>query len=114
MTTYVQKKNRFWLERKDLKPERRRSESRLKTYPSSTDVRNWCDVVEDRRQHILELVVKDIGKVCYDTKRILLYKYIYYYFNMLTAMRCTCGFSNNFYNNWPCEATMVSHATRTI
>lgn len=46
-----------------LRPERRRSESRLKTYPSSTDVRNWCDDVEDRRQHILELVVKGIDKV---------------------------------------------------
>ncbi|KAL1509119.1 hypothetical protein ABEB36_003910 [Hypothenemus hampei] len=43
-------------------PARRRSEARLKTYNSSTDVRNWCDVIEDRRQHILDLVMKDFDK----------------------------------------------------
>nr|CAH7752888.1 unnamed protein product [Callosobruchus chinensis] len=34
----------------------------MKTYPSSEDIRNWCDEVEDRRQHILELVVKGYNK----------------------------------------------------
>lgn len=64
MTTYTQKKIRMFMERPEwLKPERRRSESRLKTYPSSTDIRNWCDIVEDRRQHILELVLKGYDKV---------------------------------------------------
>ncbi|XP_066143438.1 myosin heavy chain, clone 203-like isoform X2 [Euwallacea fornicatus] len=63
MTTYVQNKTRMFMERRDwLKPERRRSESRLKAYPSSTDLRNWCNVVEDRRQHILELVQKRIDR----------------------------------------------------
>ncbi|KAF7266369.1 hypothetical protein GWI33_020394 [Rhynchophorus ferrugineus] len=63
MTTYLQKKVGMFKEIKDIKPEKRRSESRLKTYPSSTDVRNWCDLVEDRRQHIIELITKDISKV---------------------------------------------------
>ncbi|XP_030749511.1 protein Daple-like [Sitophilus oryzae] len=62
MTTYTQKKALMFRKAKDVQPERRRSESRLKTYPSSTDVRNWCDIVEDRRQHILELATKDISK----------------------------------------------------
>ncbi|KAJ8920804.1 hypothetical protein NQ315_004945 [Exocentrus adspersus] len=58
MTTYIQKKGRLFLDRGDIKPERRRSEGRLKTYPSAIDVRAWCDIIEDRRQHILELVNK--------------------------------------------------------
>ncbi|KAJ8950847.1 hypothetical protein NQ314_007769 [Rhamnusium bicolor] len=60
--TYVNKKTRIFLDRGDLKPERRRSESRLKIYPSAIDVRAWCDIVEDRRQHILELVTKGAEK----------------------------------------------------
>nr|CAI5820715.1 unnamed protein product [Callosobruchus analis] len=60
--TYINKKTRTFMERGDWKPERRRSEARLKTYPSSEDIRNWCDEVEDRRQHILELVVKGYNK----------------------------------------------------
>ncbi|CAH1133765.1 unnamed protein product [Ceutorhynchus assimilis] len=65
MTTYVQKKLRMFMKRPEwMRPERRRSESRLKTYPSSTDVRNWCDLVEDRRQHILELITRGYGEKC--------------------------------------------------
>ncbi|XP_050309863.1 myosin heavy chain, clone 203-like [Anthonomus grandis grandis] len=63
MTSFVQKRNRMWTERPEyVRPIRRRSESRLKTYPSATDVRTWCDTVEDRRQHIIELMLKDIEK----------------------------------------------------
>lgn len=61
--TYVNKKTRVFMERGDFKPERRRSEARLKTYPSAVDLRAWCDDVEDRRQHILELVMKGAEKV---------------------------------------------------
>ncbi|CAH1175728.1 unnamed protein product [Phaedon cochleariae] len=65
--TFVNRKTRLFMDRGDLKPERRRSESRLKTYPSAIDVRAWCDTVEDRRQHILELVTKErekcLGKI---------------------------------------------------
>ncbi|XP_060518388.1 uncharacterized protein LOC132697113 [Cylas formicarius] len=60
--SYVHKGPRLFQDRGDIKPERRRSESRLKTYPSSLDLRNWCYVVEDRRKHIIELIAKDIEK----------------------------------------------------
>lgn len=56
--TFVSKKIRVFNDRGDIKPERRRSEARLKKYVSSVDLRAWCDVVEDRRQHMLELIAK--------------------------------------------------------
>lgn len=61
--TFVNKKARLFLKRSDVKLERRRSEARLKTYPSAIDLRAWCDIVEDRRQHILELITKGKEKV---------------------------------------------------
>lgn len=61
--TYVNKRTRLFLDRSDVKLERRRSEARLKTYLSAIDVRAWCDIVEDRRQHILELINKGNEKV---------------------------------------------------
>nr|CAH7712144.1 unnamed protein product [Callosobruchus chinensis] len=41
-----------------------RSEARMKRYPSSTDIRAWSDIVEDRRQHILEYAAKNKQGVC--------------------------------------------------
>lgn len=35
---------------------RKRSEGRLKTYPSVADARAWCVDTDDRRQHILDLI----------------------------------------------------------
>lgn len=61
MASYVNKKERAFREGHELLP--RRSEGRMKTYPSATDARAWCDVTEDRRQHIIELIRQDISKV---------------------------------------------------
>nr|CAI5844803.1 unnamed protein product [Callosobruchus analis] len=41
-----------------------RSEARMKRYPSSTDIRAWSDIVEERRQHILEYAAKNKQGVC--------------------------------------------------
>lgn len=38
-----------------------RSEARIKEYASSYDLRSWSDVVEQRRQHILEHAAKNLG-----------------------------------------------------
>ncbi|KAG5880206.1 hypothetical protein JTB14_018997 [Gonioctena quinquepunctata] len=38
-----------------------RSEGRMKQYPSATDARAWSDIVEERRQHILELHARNKG-----------------------------------------------------
>nr|XP_023028983.1 intracellular protein transport protein USO1-like [Leptinotarsa decemlineata] len=54
--SFVNKRARVFMDRGDLRPVRRRSEARLKTYPSAVDLRAWCGRVEDRRQHILELI----------------------------------------------------------
>lgn len=70
MASYVNKKQRAFNDANtpDLAP--RRSEGRMKTYPSATDARAWSDENEERRQHIVELIRKDISKVCF-----LLYLY---------------------------------------
>lgn len=61
--SYVNKKTRVFRTEEDAAGEvvRKRSESRLKTYGSAFDVRSWCIVNEDRRQHILELLkIRDL------------------------------------------------------
>lgn len=64
MSSYVNKKSRVFKEAGDVQDvNRKRSEGRMKTYPSTTDARAWCIVNEDRRQHILELIKLGGGKV---------------------------------------------------
>lgn len=64
MSSYVNKKTRVFQDGGDA-PEvvRKRSEGRMKSYPSATDARAWCIINEDRRQHILELIRVGGGKV---------------------------------------------------
>lgn len=64
MTSYVNEKTRVFRDPCDtVEPGRKRSEGRMKTYPSATDARAWTIVNEDRRQHILELIQYGGGKV---------------------------------------------------
>lgn len=63
MASYVHKKQRAFRDVNTAELLPRRSEGRMKTYPSATDARAWCDETEERRQHIIELIRKDISKV---------------------------------------------------
>lgn len=63
MASYVNKKDRAFRDANTLDLNPRRSEGRLKTYPSATDARAWCDETEERRQYIIDLIKKDIAKV---------------------------------------------------
>lgn len=63
MATYVHKKQRAFRDANNVELLPRRSEGRMKTYPSATDARAWCDETEERRQHIIELIRRDIKKV---------------------------------------------------
>lgn len=62
--SYVAHKARVFRDAGDL-PDvvRKRSEGRMKTYPSATDARAWGVDGEDRRQHLLDLVKADHEKV---------------------------------------------------
>lgn len=62
--SYVAKKTRVF-KGLDDPPEvlRKRSEGRMKTYPSATDTRAWAEESEDRRTHILDLIKEGGGKV---------------------------------------------------
>lgn len=60
--SYVNKRERVFED--NTKPygvRRARSESRMKQYSSATDLRTWCDDVEQRRQQILEQLIKSKG-----------------------------------------------------
>ncbi|KAK4879351.1 hypothetical protein RN001_007497 [Aquatica leii] len=59
--SYVRHKSRAFRDAGDI-PEvvRRRSEGRLKSYPSTEDARAWCDITDDRRQQILDYIISDI------------------------------------------------------
>lgn len=62
MTSYVQKKSRVFKEAGEPQPLLpKRSEGRLKRYPSATDARAWTLENEDRRQHILEFLQQKGG-----------------------------------------------------
>ncbi|KAG5880205.1 hypothetical protein JTB14_018996 [Gonioctena quinquepunctata] len=65
MTTFVNKGTGLFRDRGD-RLVRQRSEARMKTYPSADDLRAWCDHVEYRRQHILELMARDRER-CFGT-----------------------------------------------
>lgn len=57
MTSYVNKKSRIFREAGEPQPLLpKRSEGRLKRYPSATDARAWTLENEERRQHILEIL----------------------------------------------------------
>ncbi|KAF2879372.1 hypothetical protein ILUMI_26797 [Ignelater luminosus] len=62
--SYVAHKTRLFRDAGDL-PDvvRKRSEGRMKIYPSTTDARAWGVDGEDRRQHILDLVKAEHEKV---------------------------------------------------
>ncbi|KAJ8954425.1 hypothetical protein NQ318_011100, partial [Aromia moschata] len=64
--SYINKKTKVFLEGPPVKVIPVRSEARLKSYRSSTDARAWSDVVEERRQHILEYVAKNKEGTCFD------------------------------------------------
>ncbi|XP_072389008.1 uncharacterized protein [Diabrotica undecimpunctata] len=57
--SYITKGSRIFESSSYLEPPRLRSEGRMKTYSSATDLRAWSDVVEERRQHILDYQAKD-------------------------------------------------------
>ena len=61
--SYVNKKIGAFREAGDIEVQLNRSDGRMKVYASATDARAWCDISEDRRQYILELVKRDYGKV---------------------------------------------------
>ncbi|XP_063918453.1 myosin-8-like [Zophobas morio] len=60
--SYVNKKIGAFREAGDIEVQLNRSDGRMKVYASATDARAWCDISEDRRQYILELVKRDYGK----------------------------------------------------
>lgn len=49
------------------KTEYLRPEAQMKAYYSARDPRAWCDVVEDRRQHILNLSGRNYNLGCPDS-----------------------------------------------
>lgn len=59
--SYVNKKERFFRAGEPFDIPHSRSEARMKKYWSATDRRAWCDEVELRRQHILELNARNKG-----------------------------------------------------
>ena len=62
--SYVGRKTLMFRHQDDpVAPGVKRSEARLKTYLSETDARSWTTEREGRRQHILELIRRKIGKV---------------------------------------------------
>lgn len=61
---------------------RKRSEGRMKTYPSATDARAWSDETEERRQHIIDLIKQDMAKVC-SHSYIYMNSYFCYYLYIL-------------------------------
>lgn len=63
MASYLNRKTRAFREENDVEVAARRSEGRLKNYPSATDARAWGDDIEERRQYILDLIKKDVAKV---------------------------------------------------
>lgn len=71
MASYVHKKDRAFRDANTLDLVPRRSEGRMKTYPSTTDARAWCDEIEERRQHIIDLIRKDISKVVFEITSVL-------------------------------------------
>ncbi|CAH1973864.1 unnamed protein product [Acanthoscelides obtectus] len=62
--SYVNKRQRVFSEGSGTVLVPTRSEARMKRYPSSTDLRAWCDIVEERRQHILEYAAKNKQGIC--------------------------------------------------
>uniref|UniRef100_A0A6P7F3Y1 Uncharacterized protein LOC114326277 n=1 Tax=Diabrotica virgifera virgifera TaxID=50390 RepID=A0A6P7F3Y1_DIAVI len=56
--SYIAKGPRIFRNSSNLEPPRLRSEGRMKTYSSATDLRAWSFVVEERRQHILDYEAK--------------------------------------------------------
>lgn len=62
MASFVNKKSRAFRDAGDNQLIPRRSEGRLKTYPSATDARAWCDETEERRQHIVDLIRGNVAK----------------------------------------------------
>ncbi|KAJ8979028.1 hypothetical protein NQ317_003131, partial [Molorchus minor] len=64
--SYISKKDRVFMEGPPIKVVKVRSEARMKNYVSSTDIRAWSDVVEDRRQHILEYMARNKEGYCFD------------------------------------------------
>lgn len=62
--SYVNHKTRLFRDAGDIPGVvKRRSEGRMKIYPSATDARTWCVETERRRQQILDLIRSDIEKV---------------------------------------------------
>ncbi|KAH1024707.1 uncharacterized protein LOC109538520 isoform X1 [Dendroctonus ponderosae] len=62
--SYVNKKERIFRRGEPFDIPHARSEARMKNYWSATDRRAWCDEVELRRQHILELNARTKGQFC--------------------------------------------------
>lgn len=52
--SYINKKTKIFNGRNEQFPLTVRSEGRIKDYFSALDLRAWSDIVEERRQHILE------------------------------------------------------------
>ncbi|XP_030749726.1 uncharacterized protein LOC115877619 [Sitophilus oryzae] len=65
--SYANRKERIFKDGERWDIPHSRSESRMKKYWSATDRRAWCDEVELRRQHILELIAKNRGQFCLES-----------------------------------------------
>lgn len=52
--SYVNKKSKIFAEKNEILLSSVRSEARMKDYLSAMDLRAWSDIIEERRQHILE------------------------------------------------------------
>lgn len=86
MTSYVQKKSRVFKEAGEPQPLLpKRSEGRLKRYPSATDARAWTLENEDRRQHILEFLQQKGGVSNTNTYYINFYKKKLNYMNVINS-----------------------------
>ncbi|KAJ8970174.1 hypothetical protein NQ317_016647 [Molorchus minor] len=62
--SYINKKTKIFKEGPETLIVPSRSEARIKNYMSATDARAWCDIVEQRRQHILEFTAKNKDSFC--------------------------------------------------